>query len=135
MELRYGGSVKRLLADEQKYSVVQLTNLRSLPPIGLSVTIAPLKLKLGSGGPTRVFAEVHTKKKHNIKNVKPEVNILDKQELCKDYVYPLVKREEELELFHQRQQEAYSSATTYSTHSPKTTFFLIYTILFMLKLI
>ena len=48
--------MKHLLGAQNKISVVQLTNLEALPPTGVHVTVAPLKLSGGAGGPARVFA-------------------------------------------------------------------------------
>ena len=45
--------VKSLLGAQNKISVVQLTNLDALPHRGAHVTIAPLKLAGGAGGPAR----------------------------------------------------------------------------------
>ena len=38
------------------YHVENAANLTSLPPAGFTVVVAPIKIKGGSGGPTRVFA-------------------------------------------------------------------------------
>jgi kynurenine formamidase len=46
----------------------QLAHVDRLPVSGFDVTIAPLKLKGGSGGPTRVFAVIHGNAKHNAKD-------------------------------------------------------------------
>lgn len=59
--------VKQTLATQSKVSLVQLANLDILPAKGFSLTIAPLKLKDGSGGPTRVFA-VSNQRHHRNKN-------------------------------------------------------------------
>ncbi len=48
--------VKHLLAARNRVSIVQLANLEKLPPTGVELTVAPLKLTGGSGGPARVFA-------------------------------------------------------------------------------
>ena len=48
--------VKLQLAAANRVSLVQLANLAQLPPTGIEITVAPLKLSGGSGGPTRVFA-------------------------------------------------------------------------------
>ena len=68
-------AVKQLLAARNRYSIVQLTNLENLPSKGILVTVAPMKLLGGAGGPTRVFAQVlknhkkySTKHKHKPKN-------------------------------------------------------------------
>jgi kynurenine formamidase len=39
-----------------KYGVTQLANLAQLPPLGVTIIVAPLKLVRGTGSPTRVFA-------------------------------------------------------------------------------
>ena len=49
-------AVKLQLAAANRVSLVQLANLAQLPPAGIEVTVAPLKLGGGSGGPARVFA-------------------------------------------------------------------------------
>ncbi len=49
--------VKSLLGAQNKISVVQLTNLDALPHRGAHVTIAPLKLAGGAGGPARWFLQ------------------------------------------------------------------------------
>jgi len=41
------------------YHVENATGLTSLPPKGFTVVVAPIKIKGGSGGPTRVFALVN----------------------------------------------------------------------------
>jgi kynurenine formamidase len=38
------------------YHVENAANLTSLPPSGFTVVVAPIKIKGGSGAPTRVFA-------------------------------------------------------------------------------
>ena len=48
--------VKLKLAAANRVSLVQLANLAQLPPTGIEITVAPLKLSGGSGGPARVFA-------------------------------------------------------------------------------
>jgi hypothetical protein len=48
--------VKHLLAARNRVSLVQLANLSKLPPTGVELTVAPLKLVGGAGGPARVFA-------------------------------------------------------------------------------
>ena len=49
--------VKKLLSSNNKFSVVQLnSNVHHLPGRQFTVTLAPLKLRGGSGGPTRVYA-------------------------------------------------------------------------------
>lgn len=58
-------AVKQLLAAANKYSVVQLAHVDLLPERGFDVTIAPLKMKGGSGGPTRVFASLHNDHNNN----------------------------------------------------------------------
>ena len=74
IELYQGGKVKLLLASESAFSVVQLTNLIDLPMRGLKVTLAPLKLQKGSGGPTRVFAQVDKHRhRHNKDNLCPKI--------------------------------------------------------------
>ena len=74
------------LAKSGHFSVVQLANLDKLPRKGSRITIAPLKLKGGSGGPTRVFAHVdsHHHKKH------PE---FDEDKLKRELCEPLTTRE------------------------------------------
>lgn len=54
-------AVKKLLAAQNSPYVVQLANVRNLPHRHLTLTIAPLKLKGGAGGPARVFATVGAK--------------------------------------------------------------------------
>ena len=49
-------AVKLQLAAANRVSLVQLANLAQLPPAGIEITVAPLKLGGGSGGPARVFA-------------------------------------------------------------------------------
>ena len=49
-------AVKLQLAAANRVSLVQLANLAQLPPAGIEITVAPLKLAGGSGGPARVFA-------------------------------------------------------------------------------
>jgi len=54
-----GNAVKQLLAARNKFSLVQMANLHQIPVnSGFHLTIAPLKLRGGSGGPARVFATV-----------------------------------------------------------------------------
>jgi kynurenine formamidase len=40
------------------YGLENLDNLNQLPPIGTFLMIAPMKIKGGSGGPTRIFAKI-----------------------------------------------------------------------------
>jgi kynurenine formamidase len=40
------------------YHVENAANLTSLPPNGFTVTIAPIAIAGGSGGPTRIFARL-----------------------------------------------------------------------------
>lgn len=51
-------AVKKLLAAQNSPYLVQLANVRNLPHRHVHLTIAPLKLKGGAGGPTRVYATV-----------------------------------------------------------------------------
>ena len=51
-------AVKKLLAAQNSPYIVQLANVRNLPHRHLTLTVAPLKLKGGAGGPARVFAVV-----------------------------------------------------------------------------
>ena len=90
-----------LLAKSGHFSVVQLTNLDKLPRKGSRVTIAPFKLKSGSGGPTRVFAQVDMHKKHHHEN-----NQIDKEQLKKE----LCPDPQEKTFQATRQPQAYSSA-------------------------
>ena len=104
--------MKSLLAQRSRFSIMQLANLDQLPLKGFSVTIAPMKLQGGSGGPTRVFAFVdqsdHRRHKHHHKQSNhhhQHQRMLEGQpsqdELCQDYhnmKLALIK------------QEAYSSA-------------------------
>ncbi|TRY68783.1 hypothetical protein TCAL_03069, partial [Tigriopus californicus] len=48
--------VKKLLAAQNLLSIVQLANLQNLPARHLELTISPLKLQNGAGGPARVYA-------------------------------------------------------------------------------
>ncbi|NDH09306.1 MAG: cyclase family protein [Gammaproteobacteria bacterium] len=48
--------VHRLILGANKYGLENLTNLAQIPPIGAQLIIAPMKIKGGSGAPTRVFA-------------------------------------------------------------------------------
>ena len=95
IELTQKGQVKMFLAKAGHFSVVQLTNLEKLPRKGSRVTIAPFKLKGGSGGPTRVFAQVDTHRKHP--------NHLDKEQSKKELC-------PEPEFQTTREPQAYSSA-------------------------
>ena len=101
IELTQKGQVKMLLAKSGHFSVVQLTNLDKLPRKGSRVTIAPFKLKSGSGGPTRVFAQVDMHKKHHHEN-----NQIDKEQLKKE----LCPDPQEKTFQATRQPQAYSSA-------------------------
>ena len=101
IELTQKGQVKILLAKSGHFSVVQLTNLDKLPRKGSRVTIAPFKLKSGSGGPTRVFAQVDTHKKLHHEN-----NQIDKEQLKKE----LCPDPQENTFQATRQPQAYSSA-------------------------
>lgn len=58
--------VKKLLAAQNLLSIVQLANLKDLPARHLELTISPLKLQNGAGGPARVFAVTagHTRHHH-----------------------------------------------------------------------
>jgi len=56
--VRQGCYVHQTLTKHNKYGLECLANLESLPPSGLTVTVLPLKIKGGSGGPTRVVAKV-----------------------------------------------------------------------------
>ena len=76
------------LAKSGHFSVVQLTNLEKLPRKGSRITIAPLKLQGGSGGPTRVFAQVDSH--HHKKHQEYDREKL-KRELCEEV--PLTTRE------------------------------------------
>ena len=88
IELNQNGQVKLLLAQKGHYSVVQLTNLKKLPARGFYVNIAPLKLRNGSGGPTRIFASLNHHTRHKSQNS------INKNEVCKDYIK--VKRQEQI---------------------------------------
>lgn len=46
----------RTLLGANIYGVENLANLELLPPVGTTLIVAPMKIKGGSGGPTRVFA-------------------------------------------------------------------------------
>lgn len=46
----------RTLLGANLYGVENLANLELLPPLGTTLIVAPMKIKGGSGGPTRVFA-------------------------------------------------------------------------------
>lgn len=46
----------RILMGANKYAIEGLTNLESLPARGAVITVAPLKVKSGSGAPARVLA-------------------------------------------------------------------------------
>lgn len=46
----------RTLLGANIYGVENLAHLELLPPVGTSLIVAPMKIKGGSGGPTRVFA-------------------------------------------------------------------------------
>lgn len=107
IELRQEGAVKLLLAMRGHFSVVQLTNVDELPMRGLSVTMAPLKLKRGSGGPTRVFAFIE---KHHHSHQKNE---LQQASVCsRDYAK--IKRDQP--------PQAYSSAMSFALTSILLTF-------------
>ena len=94
VELTQNGKVKLLLAQRNRFSVVQLTNLNNLPPRDFNVNIAPLKLRNGSGGPTRVFAFLPGRKHKNRHNSRNNA-IADRNELCKDYI-KVMKRQEQI---------------------------------------
>jgi hypothetical protein len=111
VDLRQHGNVKRILAQKGKFSVVQLANLDKLPPRGFSLTIAPLKLRNGSGGPTRVFAFPELKKHHPKKNHQghqknhEKNDFFDKTELCANYDHA-----NENVVVKKRPAEAYNSS-------------------------
>ena len=94
VELTQNGKVKLLLAQRNRFSVVQLTNLHNLPPRDFNVNIAPLKLRNGSGGPARVFASLPGRKHKNRHNSRNNA-IADRNELCKDYI-KVMKRQEQI---------------------------------------
>lgn len=48
----------RVILSANKYGLENLKNLHKLPAVGTYLMIAPMKIKGGSGGPTRVFAKV-----------------------------------------------------------------------------
>ena len=50
--------VHRMLTKHNKYGVECLANLESLPTRGFSVTVLPLKIEGGSGGPCRAVATI-----------------------------------------------------------------------------
>jgi len=51
--------VHRTLTRHNKYGVECLANLQLLPPRGFTVTVLPLKIQGGSGGPCRAVATIH----------------------------------------------------------------------------
>ena len=98
IELSQKGQVKILLAKHGLYSVVQMANLKSLPERGFNILVAPLKLRHGSGGPTRIYAILNHHRNHHRTN--HETN---RDDICKDYIK--VRRQE--------QQVFYSSAIVF----------------------
>jgi kynurenine formamidase len=48
----------RLILGANLYGLENLNNLDQLPSLGTFIMIAPMKIKGGSGGPTRVFAKI-----------------------------------------------------------------------------
>jgi len=84
-----GNSVKQFLASRNRFSIVQMTNLDELPPNNFHVTVAPLKLRGGSGGPARVFATVakshtgggrrHTQYRHSTTLHRNQINPMKPQ--------------------------------------------------------
>eukprot|EP00095_Tigriopus_kingsejongensis_P003730 maker-scaffold357_size197762-snap-gene-0.44 protein:Tk03730 transcript:maker-scaffold357_size197762-snap-gene-0.44-mRNA-1 annotation:"hypothetical protein BN940_13346" len=54
--------VKTLLAAQNLLSLVQLANVHALPHKHLEITIAPLKLEKGAGGPARIYATTSSRK-------------------------------------------------------------------------
>lgn len=48
--------VHRIILGANKYGLENLTNLDELPPVGAQLIVAPMKIRGGSGAPTRVFA-------------------------------------------------------------------------------
>ena len=48
----------RVLLGANVYGIEHLTKLNSLPPIGATLIVAPMKISGGSGGPARIFAIV-----------------------------------------------------------------------------
>lgn len=48
--------VHHIVNSAQRYGLENVANLDQLPPRGFYVTVAPIKIEAGSGGPTRIFA-------------------------------------------------------------------------------
>jgi len=116
IELTQKGEVKLLLSTRGHFSIMQLTNVDQLPMRGFSVTMAPLKLQGGSGGPTRVFAFIDPHKKRHRDRLHQKQNELHlkRDELCRDYAKI------------QGEPQAYSSAISSSiNYSPKILLILV----------
>jgi len=50
--------VHQFTAKESVYQLENVANLASVPPVGATIVVAPIKLENGSGGPTRLLALV-----------------------------------------------------------------------------
>lgn len=96
VELTHDGEIKLLLAKKGHFSVVQLANVDLLPFRGFTVTISPLKLQNGTGGPTRVFAVIENRKKKS-EFVSSDHHQKKDEEYCENYIkYKRQHRQEEL---------------------------------------
>jgi kynurenine formamidase len=49
-------AVHHVLAKAGRYGLENLAKLKTLPPQGFYLVVAPIKIESGSGGPARVFA-------------------------------------------------------------------------------
>lgn len=50
----------RLILGANIYGIENIANLDSLPPVGATLIVAPMKIKGGSGGPARVYGLIKT---------------------------------------------------------------------------
>ena len=74
---------QRTLLGASIYGVENLANLELLPPVGTTLIVAPMKIKGGSGGPTRVFALLPNK----------QLDIsLNKRDRCSYYIVTHYKK-------------------------------------------